>query len=115
MSSLLQLSDEDRATMATSTKRKADEIIKVKGFTAYGISAATTSICEAVIFDQRQIFPVSHWWEESQCCLSLPAILGRSGIISTISLPLDDSESKLIAESASTLRSVISRYMPEGP
>jgi L-lactate dehydrogenase len=106
------LNDEDRTKIATSTKRKAYEIIKQKGFTAYGISAATTSICEAIIFDQRQIFPLSHWQEDLQCCLSLPAILGRSGIISTLRLPLDENESKLIAESAKNLRAIISECVP---
>jgi L-lactate dehydrogenase len=112
LSSLLHLNDEDRAIFATATKRKAYEIIKSKGFTSYGISAAMTSICEAIIFDQRQIFPLSHWQEDLQCCLSLPAILGKSGIVSTIHLPLDENESKLLTESAKTLRAVISKYVP---
>jgi L-lactate dehydrogenase len=100
----------DYTTIAEATKRKADEIIKVKGFTSYGIGAATSSICEAIIFDQRQIFPLSHWQEDLRCCLSLPAILGRSGIVSTISLPLEEDESNLIAESAECLKAIISKY-----
>jgi L-lactate dehydrogenase len=103
------LTDEDRASIATSTKTKAYDIIKLKGFTSYGISAATTSICEAIIYDQRQILALSHWQEDLQCCLSLPAVIGRSGIASTIHLPLDESEKKLIAKSAENLRAVIAK------
>ena len=109
LSSLLSLSDEDREAIAQSTKTKAYDIIKLKGFTSYGISAATTSICEAIIYDQRQILPLSHWQEDLECCLSLPAVLGRSGIISTIQLPLDENETKLIGKSAESLRAIISK------
>ena len=110
MPSLLPLDKIDYATIADATKRKAGEIIKAKGFTSYGIGAATSSICEAIIFDHRQTFPLSHWQDDLQCCLSLPAILGRSGIVSTISLPLEEDEINQIAESAKCLKAVISQY-----
>jgi L-lactate dehydrogenase len=110
LSSHFHLDKNEYTAIAEATKRKAYEIIKIKGFTSYGIAAATSSICEAIIFDQRQIFPLSHWQEDLQCCLSLPAILGRSGILSTVSLPLEEDESNQIAESAKCLRAIISKY-----
>jgi L-lactate dehydrogenase len=81
----------------------------LKGFTSYGISASTTSICEAIIYDQRQVLALSHWHEDFNCCLSLPAILGRAGIISTIPLPLDDNEMRLLEKSAESIRAVTSK------
>jgi len=110
LESLIHLDKIDYATIAEATKRKADEIIKAKGFTSYGIAAATSSICEAIIFDQRQIFPLSHWQDDLRCCLSLPVIIGRSGIVSTLPLPLEEEESNLIAESARRLKAIISQY-----
>ena len=79
LSTLLTLTRDERQTMATTTKSKAMDIIASKGFTAYGISAAATSICEAIVYNQHQVFPLSHWQEDLQCCLSLPAVWGRSG------------------------------------
>jgi L-lactate dehydrogenase len=108
--SLLPLDKIDYTTFAEATKRKAYEIIKAKGFTSYGIGAATSSICEAIIFDHRETFPLSHWQDDLQCCLSLPAILGRSGIVSTISLPLEEQERNLIEESAKCIKDIISQY-----
>ena len=108
--SLLRSDKIDYAAIAEATKRKADEIINVKGFTSYGIGATTSSICEAIIFDQRQVFPLSHWQDDLRCCLSLPAILSRPRIVSTISLPLGEDESNLIAESAECLKAIISKY-----
>ncbi len=110
LSHLLPLSDDEKSEIAAATKRKAYEIIKAKGFTSYGIGAATSSICEAIIFDQRHVFPLSHWLEDLQCCLSLPAIIGRSGIAETVSLPLDEQERKMVAESAKGMRDIIEKY-----
>jgi L-lactate dehydrogenase len=109
LSSLLPLSDKEKDEIASATKRKAYEIIKAKGFTSYGIGAATSTICEAIIFDQRHIFPLSHWHDELQCCLSLPAVIGRSGIVKTVSLPLSDNERELIVTSAKGMREIIKK------
>lgn len=106
------MNDEEHAVIATLTKRKAYEIIKAKGFTSYGIGAVTSSICEAIIFDHRLIFPLSHWQEDLQCCLSLPAILSRSGIVSTISLSLNEKESNLLMKSAKHLKEIIMKHVP---
>lgn len=99
--------------MATSTKSKAMDIIASKGFTAYGISAAATSICEAIVYNQHQVFPLSHWQEDLQCCLSLPAVWGRSGMVKTVKIQLNDEERGLLAESAKQLRSVIEHCLKD--
>jgi L-lactate dehydrogenase len=87
--------------------KKAYEIIEVKGFTSYGIAAVISSICESVIFDERQVHPLSHWQDDLQCCLSLPAVLGRAGILSTVPMTLSDEERVLMEESAKKMRQVI--------
>lgn len=113
LSSVLSLTGEDRSKIATTIKKKAYEIIKAKGFTSYGIGAVTSSICESIIFDQCQVFPLSHWQSEYRCCLSLPAVLGRAGLISTISLPLSEDETASIEDSAKTLREIIDKHSAE--
>ena len=107
LSTLLTLTLDERQTIATIVKSKAMDIIASKGFTAYGISAAATSICEAIVYDQHQIFPLSHWQEDLQCCLSLPAVWGRSGLVKTVKIQLNEEERRLVTESAKQLRSVI--------
>ena len=69
----------------------------------------TSTICEAIIFDQRHIFPLSHWNENWQCCISLPVVLGRAGVVSTVALPLNDVEGRVFTESAERLKAVIDR------
>jgi L-lactate dehydrogenase len=104
---LLPLSDAERDEIEAATVAKAYEIIKVKGFTSYGIAAVTSTICQSIMFDERQILPVSHWQENLGCCLSLPATVGRGGIISTVQLPLQASESSLLQKSAEVLREMM--------
>ncbi|KAH8810681.1 lactate dehydrogenase/glycoside hydrolase [Xylogone sp. PMI_703] len=107
---VLPLSEAERDEIATMTRKKADAIIKVKGFTSYGVAAVTARICEAIIFDHRKILPLSHWQEDFKCCLSLPAILGRKGIVSYFPLNLDESEQVFLSSSARTLQQVITEY-----
>lgn len=109
LSTLLPLSDEERTSIAEATKKKAYEIIKAKGFTSYGIGAVTSSICESIIFDLREVYPLSHW-QEGGYCLSMPAVLGQKGVISTVALQLDEKERAYVEESAKSVKEVIAKY-----
>jgi L-lactate dehydrogenase len=109
----LTLTEAEREEIATTTKMKAEAIIKVKGFTSYGVAAATSRICEAIIFDHRQVLPLSHWQKDWDCCLSLPAVLGRDGIISSFPLHLNESEQSFLSNSAKSLKRIITGYVEE--
>jgi L-lactate dehydrogenase len=113
LSTLLTLTPDERQTIATTTKSKAMDIIAAKGFTAYGISAAATSICETIVYNQHQIFPLSHWQEDLQCCLSLPAVWGRSGLVKAVKIQLNAEERALVTESAKQLRGVIEHCLKD--
>ncbi len=107
------MSEAEREEISTTTRKKADAIIRVKGFTSYGIAAVTARICEAIIFDHRQVLPLSHWQEDWGCCLSLPAVLGRDGIISSFPLHLNKTEQSFLSDSAKSLKKVIAEYAEE--
>jgi L-lactate dehydrogenase len=102
----LPLTRAERDEIATTTRKKADSIIKVKGFTSYGVAAVTARMCEAIIFDHRKILPLSHWQEELGCCLSLPAVLGRKGTL-PFPVDLDETEQQFLLQSAKALRTII--------
>lgn len=105
----LPLTKTEREEIATTTRMKADSIIKVKGFTSYGVAAVTARMCEAIIFDHRKILPLSHWQEDLGCCLSLPAVLGRKGT-SEFPVDLNETELQFLVQSANALRLVIEEY-----
>lgn len=53
--------------------------------------------------------PISHYQKEFDCCLSLPAVVGRSGVKASIGLLLDDKENELLAKSAESLKDVLNQ------
>lgn len=107
LSNVLLLSPEERAEIAKSTRNKAGAIIAAKGFTSFGVAAATTTLCESIIFDQRQVLPVSHWHDEYECCLSLPAVLGKNGVVETVPFQLEGEERTALEGSTKSIRDVM--------
>ena len=100
----------DRRAIGTETKDKAAKIIEAKGATSFGIGALAAAICKSIISDQRTVRPVSHYIDSFGCCLSLPVVLGRRGVVRSLNtMPLNREEKDLLAESAKTLRRLIAK------
>jgi L-lactate dehydrogenase len=97
----------DRTVLAEATKKKAHVIIEAKGATMYGIGSVVRSICDSVLFDKHNVKPVSFFVEEVGCCLSMPALLGRQGVVRRIHMPLNEEETEALKTSARELRKVI--------
>lgn len=93
--------------MAAETKNKAAAIIEAKGSTEFGIASVTASICKSILFNHRNVRPVSHYQDEYKLCLSKPAILSRNGVSETVELPLDEAEREALASSAKAMRDII--------
>lgn len=93
--------------MAAETKNKAAAIIEAKGSTEFGIASVTASICKSILFNHRNVRPVSHYQDDYKLCLSKPAILSRNGVSETVELPLDEAEREALASSAKAMRDII--------
>ncbi|KAI5449202.1 hypothetical protein NCC49_005239 [Naganishia albida] len=104
---VVRLPPEERAEIAETTRNKAGSIIAAKGFTSFGVAAAATTICEGIIYDQRHVIPVSHWQEQYGCCLSLPVVLGRNGVVETLPFTLEEEENAALERSAGCIREVM--------
>ena len=52
--------DENTETIETSVKNSAYEIIRKKHATYFGIAMVVKRICQAIVRDEKSIFPVSH-------------------------------------------------------
>lgn len=97
----------DLDAMAESVKNKAYEIIACKGSTYFGIATSVARMCEAIIFDQKLVMPLSVYNEKYDMCISLPAILGENGIEKILPIPLDNDEQKKLIDSAQQLRKLL--------
>lgn len=94
-------------------RRAAYHIISGKQATYYGIGSALARIVDVILSDQRSILsvctPVNEVVGVRDVTLALPHLLGGSGVIETLSLPLSlsDEEEEQLRKSAMVIRTAI--------
>ena len=93
----------DLAIIAQQTKDKAYEIIACKGSTSFGIATCLATICEAIVFNQKIVMPLSTYIQEYDVYLSMPVVLGENGIEQIFNLPLNNEEQQQLENSAQQL------------
>jgi L-lactate dehydrogenase len=90
------------------TRDAAYRIIERKGATYYAVAAGLMRIVEAIVRNQNTVLPVSSlvsgYYGISDVCLSLPAVVNRTGVERVIPLPLDEAEVAGIRHSADVLK-----------
>lgn len=96
-----------KASIADHTRGAAGAIIAAKGCTAYGIAGTAASICKYILFDSRTVRPLSFYQPELGCCLSMPAVVGRTGIVKPMPIELDETEKAELESCAKGLRAII--------
>lgn len=100
-----------RADIDARVRRAAYRIIEGKGATYYGIGSALARIVEVVLGDERAVLtvcaPLAEVAGVKGVTLALPRVVGGSGVISTLSLPLTDQEESDLHRSAAIIRSAI--------
>jgi malate dehydrogenase len=95
------------------TKKGGGEIVKLLGTSAwYAPGAAAAQMVEAIVKDQKRIFPVcallTGQYGQKDIFLGVPAKLGARGIEQIIELDLNAAEMALLSESADAVREVAS-------
>ena len=97
--------------IAEGVKNSAYEIIEKKNATYYGIAMSVKRICEAIIRDEKSIFPVSSIQHGNYgiygIALSMPAIVGKDGVEALVPIKLNEKEQQDLLKSAETLKAVI--------
>lgn len=107
------ISDDKLNAIVDRTKAGGGEIVKLLGTSAwYAPGAAAAQMVEAIVRDQKRIFPVCAWlngeYDLNDIYLGIPVILGKNGIEKIIELDLNEDEKALLNESAEAVRSVMS-------
>jgi len=91
------------------TRGAAYEIIQRKKATYYAIGLGLLSIVEAVLRDQHTVMtvssPLSGQYGVDGISISMPAIVGSSGVEEVLNLPLSEDEQQAFKRSAETLKS----------
>lgn len=94
------------------TKKGGGEIVNLLGTSAwYAPGAAAAQMVEAIVRDQRRVFPVCAWlegqYDQKDIYLGVPVVLGRNGIERIIELDMNAEEKELLASSAGHVREVL--------
>lgn len=82
-------------------------IIEGIGASQYGIGIVAARLAEAVLRDECAVFPVSAHQPSYGVSLSLPAVLGRSGVARTLPPRMTNDERARLMRSAETLRDAL--------
>lgn len=95
------------------TKKGGGELVNLMGTSAwYAPGAAAAQMVEAIVDDQKRIFPVCAYlsgeYGEKDVYLGVPVKLGKDGIEEIIEIDLDKDEKKLLSSSANSVRGVMS-------
>jgi L-lactate dehydrogenase len=102
----------DMEAIASRVRDAAYDVIRRKGATNFAIAAALARIIEAVVRDQASVLTVSTLVEGhygiSGVCLSLPAVIDRSGVRRVLPIPLSEKEVERLRLSADAVRSAVS-------
>ena len=107
-----ELIDEDKLNaIVERTKKGGGEIVNLLGTSAwYAPGAAAAQMVEAIVRDQRRVFPCCAWltgeYGVNDLYLGVPVILGKNGIERIIELDLNDDEKALLATSERAVRDV---------
>jgi malate dehydrogenase len=97
------------------TKKGGGELVNLMGTSAwYAPGAAAAQMVEAIVRDQKRIFPCCAWltgeYGLSNIYLGVPVKLGKNGVEEVIELKLNEQEMALLKESAAAVKEVMDVY-----
>jgi malate dehydrogenase len=108
-----ELIDKDKLNaILERTKVGGGELVKLMGTSAwYAPGAAAAQMVEAIVKDQRRVFPVcmklDGEYGVKDCYLGVPVVLGKNGVERIIELDLNTEEKALMESSRKAVREVM--------
>lgn len=106
------ISKEKLDNIIQRTKTGGGELVNLMGTSAwYAPGAAAAQMAEAIVKDQKRIFPCCAWLQGeyglNDVYLGVPVKLGKKGIEEIIELKLTDDEMDLVKKSANSVKEVM--------
>lgn len=99
------------AASAEAARLGGYQVVREKGYTNYAVAMAVTMVVEAVAADAGTVLPLSvlvnGYLDVSDVCVSLPCVIGRSGVRRILPVDLNDAEAAQFRRSAAAVRAAI--------
>ena len=84
-------------------------IIEGNQASQFGIGMAAARVAEMVLRDERAVIPIGSYNPEYGVTLSMPSVLGRSGITQILEPDMSEKERQAVQRSAETLKAAVAR------
>jgi malate dehydrogenase len=106
------LGGEEIEKIVQRTRKGGGELVALMGTSAwYAPGAAVAQMVEAIVDDQRRIFPVCSYltgeYGQKEIYLGVPVILGKKGVEEIIEIDLNTEEMEMLNTSAASVKGVM--------
>jgi L-lactate dehydrogenase len=112
-------SDQDRENLRRDIEHEVRyaniTIIEGIGASQYGIGMVSARIAEMVLRDEQAVIPIASYNANYGVTLSLPSVVGRTGVAQVLEPSMSDEERKGLQRSAETLRNAVARVARDLP
>ncbi|MDG1893365.1 MAG: lactate/malate dehydrogenase family protein [Fuerstiella sp.] len=103
------------AEVEKKTRGSGAEVIKKKGGAGFAVGVSIADVVHSIALDDDRILPVSSLQNGAygiqDVCLSVPTIVGRSGVKSHIEVDLWSKEKTALVKSGNVLRETVAKVM----
>jgi L-lactate dehydrogenase len=103
--------DEFRQEVEHDVRYANITIIEGLGASQYGVGMVAGRVAEAVLRDERAVFPVGAHNPRYGVALSLPSVVGNAGITEVLWPEMSSDEKRALERSAETLKSAVRNYV----
>jgi L-lactate dehydrogenase len=103
------------AEVEKKTRGSGAEVIAKKGGAGFAVGVSIADVIHSIALDQRRILPVSSLQSGAygirDVCLSVPTVVGRTGVLDRLEIELWPKETMGLANSAKVLRGTIDQVL----
>lgn len=103
------------AEVEKKTRGSGAEVIKKKGGAGFAVGVSIADVVHSIALDDHRILPVSSLMSGAyglhDVCLSIPTVVGRTGVKSHIEIDLWSKEKTALVQSGSVLKDTISKVL----
>jgi L-lactate dehydrogenase len=85
-------------------------IIEGNQASQFGIGIVAARIAKAVLRDERVVVPIGSYNDKYGVTLSMPSVLGRTGVVQVLEPSMSDDERRALSHSAETLKKAVAAF-----
>lgn len=112
------LDNAHRRALFEQTVAEGFKVFRYKGYTNFAIALAAAMIIEAIAFDTCRTMPASVYIDDlygvNNVCLSLPVVIGRSGVLRILHPELSDEEIEAFQQAGESVQEQIQLFSQPG-